>query len=228
MAIARVQSKTANSGAVGVTSLNLVFDAAPTAGNLLVLVVGSNAGSPTVDSGSGVSWVLIQKLGASNTLQSVFVGRVYSGASATVTVNLSSSVSIAIAAAEYSGIGSAFDREVGATGNSTTPDSGATGTTSSANQLWIGAMTARQTSGVTFSSPTGGFAIVVQDKTSAGSTGDRAVCLLEQIVSSTGTPDAGATISASSVWVAQVLTFEVASAGGGSGGVSRARLVNGV
>lgn len=210
MAITRVQSKTANSGAVGVTSLNLVFDSAPTAGNVLVIACATNAGNPTIDSGSGVSWVQYEKIVAANgTMLIVFVGQCFSGASATVTINAASATLIALAGAEYSGVLPAIDRIAGATSASTSPDSGAASTSAYANELWIGAIALRLANGSTFSSPTNSFAIVGQDKTSANTTGDRSVCLLEKIVSATGAAQAGATCT-SGVWVAAVLTMPAA------------------
>jgi hypothetical protein len=214
MAIARVQSKTANTGGSTATSLNIVFDSTPTAGNIVVLAVATNSGNPTITPSNTYSWLSVQQiLSANGTFLTVFVGKVFSSASATITVTMASATTIAIAGAEYSGVDVNLDREAGTTGTSTSPDTGATGTTSSANQLWFAGIAHRNTNGATFSSATGGFSIVGQDKTSVGTTADRSVCLLEQIASATGTPDAGATVSASGSWAAQVLTLKETSSG---------------
>lgn len=225
MAIARVQSKTANSGAAGVTTLNLVFDAAPTDGNIVVIAAAglgtsSAAFSSMSVTGTNIVWMqccpAVQ--GGSNMTGILAVGFVLASASATVTVTDLSSGGIAIAGAEYSGCAPFFDQYASAVATTTTPSSGATGTTSSANQLWVASIGHRAVSGGTFSLPTNSFAIVGQDKSSIGSTSDRSVALLERIVSGTGTANAGATVSASGICVSQVLTLKETPSGSAGGG----------
>lgn len=215
MAIAFVQSKTANSGASSVATLDIVLDAAPTEGNIVVLV--ASAALPLqILSTSGITWMGTSGLGSTNTVTILGVGRVFSGASATITVatNAGGTCPIVIAAAEYSGVNIRVDRAAFATANSTTAASGDSSTTSVANELWIGAIGHRFTNGATFSSPTNSFTIVVQDKTSAGTSSDRSVALLERIVTSTGVANAGATISSSGIWTAMVRTFHEQPAAG--------------
>lgn len=225
--ITRVQSKAANTGAVSGTTLSVVLDAAPTAGNVLVMAIAGSGTQMRVTC-PNVVWLHLPVNGTSATYSTIAIGRVFSSASATITITGTSNGGIAAAGAEYSGISNIFDKAIDATSTGTDVASGATATTTTANQLWIGAFAHRASNGVTYSSPTNGFSIVGQDKTTFGTTSDRTAALLEKIVSSTGTPDAGATSSASGVWVAQVLTLEelVAAGGGGSifageGGVIR-------
>lgn len=144
----------------------------------------------------------------------IFIGKVFTGASATSTITMVGTSPIAAVAAEYSGVTNALDRGSIATNTGTSAASGATGTTSAANELWIGGIVHRNTNGATFSAPTNSFSIVGQTNTTSGTVNDRSACLLERIVSSTGTADAGATISASGVWIAQALTFPEPTAGG--------------
>lgn len=205
MAIASVQTATANTGASTATTLNIVFGAAPTAGNVLFIACATNGNEPVIASGSGISWNQIPVVAGNTVWGTLLIGRVYSGASATVTVTIQSSTAISLAGAEYSGLSSVLDRTIAAIGSSTTPASGATSTTTDASQLWVGALAARNA--VTFSSPTNSFAIAAQDKTALGTTSDRSVALLTQIVSSTGTPNAGATIGTSGNWGAIAAAF---------------------
>lgn len=230
MAISRVQSKAGDSGAVAVLTMNLVMDAAPTNGNILVAAVCVFGTSQVRGAGasflsqSGVTWMFAPGLsGQGNTQCNVMLalGRVFASASDTITLDYNTvggtSGGAAIVVAEYSGASTIFDQYAAATATSTSAASGATGTTATANQLWVGAIGARGTNGVTFSSPTNGFSIVGQDNSTINASSDRSVALLEKIVSGTGTANAGATVSSSQIWVAEVLTLQEAPAAGGSG-----------
>lgn len=218
MAIARVQSKTANSGASLATTVSVTLDATPTAGNILVVsyaaLFGLSAGSPFVTC-SGVTFSTYVWIGSGTLVGVLAVGRVLSGASATITANAGSGGN-AIVAAEYSGSNIVADVYAAATNTSTSAASGDTAATNAAAELWVGALAARNA--ITYSSPTNSFSIVGQDKSSVGTANDRAAALLERIVSSTGTANAGATLSASNVWTAQVLTLKEISGGFNSGG----------
>ncbi len=205
MAIARVQSAKNNSGASSVTTLNVVFGGAPTDGNIVVLAASGN-GVMSILSTSGITWLAANITNSSVICGTIGLGRVFSGASATITVNQVSSVGMSIVAVEYSGTNIRQDRAISATGTSVSPASGATSTTTSSNELWVGALFGRLQA--TFSAPTNSFSIVDQDTSTIGSTNDKCVAFLERLVSSTGTPNAGATLSSSANWVARVLTFE--------------------
>lgn len=216
MAINRVQSKTGTSGASSsVTTWSITFDSTPVAGNVIVAACAafgsaSIPGTPGYFSQTGVEWMLTNPSvqAASNTLLFLAIGKVLSGAGSTLTITTLTAGGMSIAAAEYSGLDTRFDRFMSAVGNSAAPASGATGTTSKGNQLWIGAISHRAANGGTFSSPTNSFSIVGQAKSSMNTTSDRSVCLLERIVTSTGTANAGAAVSPTGVWAAQVLTLD--------------------
>ncbi len=219
MAITRVQSKTANTAATNTTSLTLTFDATPTAGNVIILAVtagtASNAISRMTDQ-TGITWQNYPSTQAPGT--TTILGRIASSiASATVTINNTATSPIAVVGVEYSGINIRPDKQKQANGTSTSAASGATETTTSANELWVGAMSARGQNANTMSAPTNSFSIVAQTNTTNGTSNADVTCgFLERIVTSTGTANAGVTIT-SNTWMAQVMTFEeVSSVAGGS------------
>jgi hypothetical protein len=217
MAIARVQSGTANSAGSSVSTLNIVLGSTPTAGNIVVVVggiVGAFGSSGPVISATGIAFTILQCSAGSSVSGFIAVGRVHSGASATITITAGQAGGITIVAAEYSGANLHLDQNAITVGSGTSLASGATGTTEVADELWIGGLIARNA--VTFSSPTNSFSIVAQDKSALATTSDRSVALLERIVTSTGTANAGATIGTSGIWIAGAITLhEVSSSGGG-------------
>lgn len=215
--IVRVQSKSANTGASNAATLPITLDATPTAGSIIVVTASVAAGSAVstrMTEQTGITWLGYVR--TSTNTQLFAVGRVFSTiASATITVATPASQPISAVAVEYSGVNIRVDKQVTAAATSTSPASGATETTNSANELWVGAITSRSTSANTFSSPTNSFSIVAQTNTTNGSTNtDTSAAFLERIVTSAGTPNAGATSSANQPWIAQVLTFEETTASG--------------
>lgn len=222
MAISRVQTKKGNSGAVGGTSLVVTFDAPPTAGNIIIaaacyfgtsLAPGAGAGSV---SATNITWSYFGSTAAQAASQGnvmLAIGRVFASPGSAVTLTHIATGGSAMVLAEYSGVSALFDKSAGANGTGTAAASGATATTEAAVQLWAAVIGSRNE--VTFSSPTNGFSIVDQDKSGLATSAGRSVALLELIASSTGTPNAGATISASNIWCAQVATFGEPAAGGG-------------
>jgi hypothetical protein len=213
MAINRVQSKTANSGAVAAGSLTLTLDAAPTPGNVIILVVSGFAATTNhlrVEAQTGITWTSFMVYGSNSTALLVAVGRVFAGAAAAISITASNTTGgIAAAAAEYSGTNLRIDRNTSAIGGSdTSPAAGPTGITSGDSALMIGAFSHRAASEVTYSAPTNSFGIVAQAQSSLGTTSGRSVALLERIVSVAGTASAGATTSLSGFWAASVLTLQ--------------------
>lgn len=208
--IARVQSKAANTAGTNATTLALTFDATPTAGNIVV-IVAQNAGSNLpmwMAAQNGIAWLDNEQI-IGNGSSAIFVGRISSTiASATVTITMSTAQPIAAVGVEYSGTAIRVDKTVYANGNSTSAASGATETTVNANELWVGLVGVRGTNANTISSPTNSFSIVAQTNTTNGtSNADRTVGFLERIVTSTGTANAGGTVT-SNLWTAQAMTFE--------------------
>ncbi len=217
MAFARVQSKTATTGGTNATSLNLVLDAAPTNGNVLILAIGCPGSTdPTVNTTADIAWFGTTKPNSSSVNATILIGYVKTGsASATITGNQVASNIMNMVCAEYSGFNHAqFDTSSVATGTGTATASGATPSTRSADEIWLTAIAARCNNTLTFSAPTNSFSIVGQtSSTLGGSNADRAVCLLERIVTSTGTANGGATTSQSNSWVAYTVTIDDAGAG---------------
>jgi hypothetical protein len=204
-----------NSGAASVLSLTVTLGVTPTVGNYIAVAVSgastaSVPGCPFSASCTGVEFFapINATQGATNMSAALLIGRVLGSPGTVITVNQITSAGMALVAAEYTGVG-ALDRQSSATGSSTSPASGATGTTTGV--LWLAAIGIRVVSGTTFSSPTNSFAIVDQDKTSIASGSDRTVCLLERFVA--GTNNAGAT-AATGIWVAQLATFDAPASGG--------------
>lgn len=220
MAITRVQSKTGNSAGSSVATLAVTFTGTPVAGNIIVAVAAylgsaSEPGCPCTFSATGVTWlgVLPAAQGASSTHCAMAIGRVQASPGSTVTATTLQSGGFAMVIAEYSGVGLSFDSFGTGTNSSTSISASGTTTTTGSNQLWVCGVSHRATSGGTFSSPGNGFAIVGQDKSGLGTTSDRSACLLEKIVSATGTATATVSVSPTGVWIAELLTLDQAVAG---------------
>ncbi len=234
MAIGFVQSKAGASGS-SVSSHSITLDSAPTAGNVLIAAAAffGTATSPGVpaamDVDAGVSWALgsAELQGGSNTCLLTAFGRVRSGASATISISTAQAGGIALAVYEFSGLSTELDQFAINSGNGTVLDTGTTGTTATANQLWFAAFSHRATSGGTFSGQTNSFTGLAQAKSTLATTSDRSVAIAYKIVSATGTANCAINVTPTGVWTAQILTFkETASSGGGATG-SRGRIVNG-
>lgn len=134
MAITLVQKKGAQSGSA-VASLNVVLDAPPTAGNLLVACCNSDA---TVSTPSGFT-LAVSAVGGQGLY--IFYRVAQAGDSATVTFAPSVSDSVAAGVIEYSGIvsSSPLDQTASNTtgGNPTSIATGTTGTTAQASELVV-------------------------------------------------------------------------------------------
>lgn len=207
--ISRVQLKTANTAAATASTLNLVFDTTPTAGNTIVLAIATGLGIQNV-TGTNVEFTYIERVTTNSCIVTLAVGRVFGSASATVTVTTVTATAIAIAGAEYTGSGMLrVDKQTTSSGSSTAPNTGTTATTTNAKELWVGALAHRNQNGDTFTSPTNSFSIVGQTSTTLNTAGnDRTAGLFEQIVSSTGTANAGATVSVTNNWAGAAATLE--------------------
>ncbi len=219
MAIALVQSKTASTLAATATSLNLVFDSAPTNGNILIVTVASNQ-TAYISSTADIIWTATIDSGATATFLTILTGRVITAsASATVTISIIISGTIAAAGAEFSGFTRArIDKTVAATASTNAPNTGNTGTTSTSAQLWISGISTRFTSGVTYSNAfIGGVAAtnLYQNSTNVATTADKSVAFMYRIVATTGVANANATMSNSGVWMDRIITIEDTPASGG-------------
>lgn len=221
--ITRVQTATASTGATNATSLTITI----TAPNLtdgkyhyIAVAVGS---IPIVSatSDAGYSWYETGIVGANTTGATLLFARVFSGAGTTITLTTVSTAAISAVAAEYKSDGPLrLDRTITAIGSSTSPSTGATQTTSNANELCLAAIAHRLQSASTtgtFTSPANSYTEVSTGGVSTNNNGaglDREGELLEKFLTATGTTTAGATVTASNNWAAVVATFEeVASTG---------------
>lgn len=213
-AITRVQTVTASTGASNALStLTVTLGSAPTAGNIVVIALATN-GAPFshITEAAGYTWSYFPAARSTSDLYvTLAVARIGAGAGTGITITIPTSNPMAVIAAEYSGTNIRVDQTMSTvpTVGGTAIATGATPTTTNANELWLGALGCRGLNAVTFSAPTNGFSIVGQTGTTVNLTNaDRSVALLEQFVTSTGTANAGATISQSGFWGAVVGTFE--------------------
>lgn len=175
---------------------------------------------------TGVEWICanVSAQGANGMSLGIFLGRVGSSAGTVATITTAQSGGIASVAAEYSGISQTWDRLASNVGSSTTGNTGTTATTRLANELFAGAIGGRASGGVIFSAPTNSFSIVDQATTSFASTSDRGVCLLEKIVTSTGTASCSTT-QTNGAWAGQMITIEESVASGPVGSLVTSPLV---
>jgi hypothetical protein len=228
MAITLVQSKTANSGASAVSSLNITLDSAPIAGNTLIVGVAI-LGNVQV-SMPNVEFLQRTSAASNNTTASLSVGRVISSpGTAIIALASGSAGGVSAIALEFSTDATRMriDRSIDNTGgvSSTAGDSTATPTTLSADELLLGIIAVRNA--VDFSSLTlqgGGADASYSQKTSIGSNSDRSLAMMYRIVSSTTTARAQGNYTPAGVFAAIALGLEKTPAGGG-GGVSRGRML---
>ena len=189
------------------TSLSIVsvpFTLAQTGGDLNVVVVGWNDSSSTVssvtDSSGNIYSLAVGPTVVSGFLsQSIYYAKSIAGAPAganTVTVQFNQAAAYPdVRILEYKGV-TTLDAKAGASGSSTTPNSGSA-TTTAANELVLGADTIFTTtagvgSGFTARIITSPDSDLVEDK----------------IVTAAGANSATATLSSAGPWVMQMVTFK--------------------
>ncbi len=135
MAITHVQDLTpaADSTSGGVTSIPCSFPSATTAGDALVLVIGTTYTGVTTDAvtgisdGGGNSWISVVAEGNGACMVSTWWSRSTASAG-TITISLRSSLNVAVVGAEFSGILEVSNFNA-ASGTSTSPASGSVSTT---------------------------------------------------------------------------------------------------
>lgn len=194
MAVALVQKKGGASGGA-VASLNVTLDAPPTAGNLMVAVVNSDA---TIATPSGFTLAISAVSGQG---LYIFYRVVVGGDSATVTFTPDHSTAVAAGIIEYSGLtATPLDKTASnTTGGGSSIATGTTATTSQADELLLAVIGPHNpTSGSTFSLTgiTAGYTAQVS-QSGLGANPFNAVGMFaaDQIVSATGTQAATGTIS---------------------------------
>lgn len=223
MAIAKVQSFSAIMGSSTNTLTSGSFTALTT-GNILVVGASVNANLMIITQNSGtIEWEYLTSVltGGVVGLQ-LCIGRIISGGATTVTLNATSTGAIALAGIEFSGFTRArLDKTSRNSGTTSPASSGALATTTTATELWIGAVAARND---TFSSQTINTVAVDFDINAAttffATTGNRSVDLFYRIVSGTGTPNCSVTLGATTQWQGLLAALEETPAGGGGGAVA--------
>jgi hypothetical protein len=214
VSISFLQSTSKNAGAV--TSTTLAFGSNVTSGSALISGQRWSDNTITctvsdnVNAGNYANDQTTQFASGAMTCQ--ISSKLNAGAGATtVTFTMSGSVNTQVAIDEVSGIvtSSALDQHTGATGNSTAPASGATGTTTQASEFVYGVLGAGA-----------GYSGTITADTAGGWTDDQAAPVGSsarlhteyRIASSTGTFNADGTMSVAANWTAVVATYKGSSA----------------
>lgn len=213
MAINFVQSTTgSNSVSPTVTT---AFGSAVTSGNLIVLAIGNDSAltgqiTSITDTGGNTYTGPVFDTVNTATLAMYYAQNVTGGSSFQVTVNWNEAATglVVVVAQEFSGVATSSSKDVhsSATGASTTPDSGTTGTTAQANELVVGAVCYGGL--ITTTSLGSGYTNLGKIDIANAGTGQES-----KVVSSVGTQSATFGLAASRSWIAGVVTFKEASGG---------------
>lgn len=199
----------------GTGSLSMAIGAAPdTPGDLLVVGiaargVGALGGNPTINGPSGWTAAGAQVNEGTNTIVSQVFWRLATGSDGPIQADIGSNTNdMFMCFAEVAGPETpvSVDQLLSPTGNSTTPDSGLSGTTANANEYIFGFIA--DLGSKTQSAPTGGFT-QEQTASSGNATPGNQVTggLYDQIAQSAGTFDLGCTLSASAGWIVWLVSF---------------------
>jgi hypothetical protein len=179
-----------------------------TAGNLNIVVVGWNDNTSSLSSVSdsrGNSYVQAgTTIVGTGLRQAIYYAKNIAGGSNTVTISFNQAAAyVDVRLLEYSGLDATnpLDVTAGAAGTSNSADSGAAETTS-ANELIFGAGTTKGS----FNAAGAGFTACIITNPD-GDIGEH------NLVSSTGSYSASATLSYSSAWVMQLVTFRASGQG---------------
>lgn len=204
MAISQVQSQTNNGTG---TSLNIGITGT-VVGNAGIVVVGidsaaENVESVTFNNTNITQWDVLQRHNGNGKTIEIWAATNIAASETQVTINFSASVDADAVFIEYSDVASVGTLDVFAdnTGSSTTADSGTTGTTNQADEVYIAGIINDTTTSQ--SSPTNGFTLVAEE---AG-TGTQRVGAYENIVTTTGTANTSVTLGASVGWVGVIVTL---------------------
>ena len=228
----RVQGSARGTSTGSATSFTVTLGSAPTAGNTLILTFSSykyNAGGGTpvtvssitqtnVTWNSSASITETNIANSSNSDDSEIWATTSVGANAgtIITVNMvtgGSSFVLAVAnVCEYSGLSSILDKTAVDNGSGGKPDTGTTGTTTAASELWIGSTTYTAGGAITQSSPTNGFALLDGTDQTNGSF-HVSNGYLEYIAAATGSAGSGTSVNRDNNWSGCIATFKAASTG---------------
>lgn len=188
-------------------TVNVSYAKAETAGNMNVIIVGWNDTVSTVqslkDSAGNTYKLAIGPTSGTNVRQSIYYAPNIKAGSNTVTVTFNRAAAFAdVRVLEYRGV-TTLDAVSGASGNSTSPNSGAA-TTHAANELVVGADTVATLTGAAGS----GF-------TSRIITSPDGNIAEDKVTTALGSNSATAALTASGPWVMQMATFAPTSGGVG-------------
>jgi Subtilase family/Putative Ig domain len=192
----------------GVASVSVAFPAANTTGNLILAFVRMSSATQTVTLTDSAGNTYVEAVGQVQTADGSQVHLFYAkgilGAANTVTATFSASNNHPwLAIYEYKGLNAAnpLDQTAHAQGNSTAPNSGATATTTSANELVFAAMGLAASYAGT--QTTGGGYTLLQNDTSTSPASNESM-----LVTSTGSFAGAFSITSSVNWSAIVATFK--------------------
>ncbi len=195
----------------GVGSLSVSFSANNTAGNLIIAVVRMSTTSQTVNVTDSAGNIYVDAVSQAQIVDRhqlhLFYGKNVSGSSNTVTATFSSTNNHPwIAIYEYSGISTTnpLDQTAHAQGSSTSPDTGSTSVTSSANEL-VFAATSLPASYAGTVTASAGYILQQQD------TGSSRAATEAGIANGTGTFHGAFNLSSATNWGAIVATLRPAA-----------------
>lgn len=213
-AIAFVQSKSAEAGTVA--SATLTFTSSNTPGSLLIAVarIGNFNESPVISDPTNGTWptadVFINDSVNSRSNYIFSFPNNAASSALTVTITINNAQTIRWAIYEFTGLAATtpLDKTASAQDTSTTPDSGATATTSQANELFFGHVGVE--SNVTFTAGTNVAWIL---KETPPSNGNGRVAGEYFIANATQAADARMTLSGSVLWYSLAATYKAAAGG---------------
>jgi uncharacterized delta-60 repeat protein len=215
-AISKVQDiGTANSKSAGTTLSVIVSGGGVIAGHSIVVTfaMDDNSGSVTCSDTAGNTYTVDEDVTNAGEVRTVIISShnvsALSGGG-TITVTHPSVTARAMSVAEFSGLAatSTFDQKQSGTGNSASPSSGATPTTTVANELLIGAIGAEGPLGDSFTKGTLWDAALARDGTTGqGAASNITINPEYWVVSATGNYTADGTIT-SRDWAAAIATYK--------------------
>lgn len=215
MVAAFVQSTTASESANATPLTTSAITTTST--NLLVAGISYDSGTLNTITGitdsKGNTWLKAIELDAAALLSLWYCAGITGGSGHTLTIAYNDGVGSAISCVlqEFSGVAtsSPLDKTISAQGTSAAPSSGATATTTQADELVIGLV---GWAGATSTASLGsGYTNLAQVALADAST-----AMESKIVAATGAQTAAMTLGASRDWAAICATFKAAAGGGGS------------
>jgi len=223
--VALVQTK---QGSSALGSLTITLDSPTTAGNALIVVLAASGTTSNPTSISSITlggvadnFAQISTFGSSSdaAIGATWLDLNCAGGQTSIVITASGGTgTLAVMASVYEWSGlypvSPLDQTANAVGTgATTWSSGASPTTTQASELWIGAVfTTSTASGPTLTGPSSPWTNLAQVNQAQGSFNDQWMSGW-QVVSSTGAATYNGSVSASSDWIAKVITLRLDTGG---------------